>query len=153
RVATIEVTTNVPDVDIAVDDVSVGRTPFPSPLVVSAGRRRVTAARPGRPPVTQIVELAGGDARKVVLYVAADEPAAPDTVTPPLRRVPVVPWVVTGVLAAGAIVTGPLALVSWNTLKSDRAVYPGANKDQISSDHTKTVALAATTDVLIGAAL
>ncbi len=62
------------------------------------------------------------------------------------------PWVVTGVPVAGAVVTGSLALVSSSALKTDLATVPG-NADQISSDHSKTFAIALTTDVLIGAAV
>ncbi len=38
RVASLEVTLNLPDVEISVDDVPVGKSPLPAPLVVSAGR-------------------------------------------------------------------------------------------------------------------
>jgi hypothetical protein len=159
RVATLEITTNLGDVDIAIDDVPVGKTPFSAPLLVSAGRRRVTASRAGKPPVTQVVELAGGDARKVALQVADDAapvpvPVAPPTETPapPPRPVPVAPWVVTGVLTAGAVVTGALALGASSTLKTDLATY-GIDPKTVTSDHTKTFALALTTDLLAGSAI
>jgi hypothetical protein len=148
RVASLEITTNLPDVEIAVDDVPVGKTPLSTPLVVSAGRRRVTATRPGKPPVTQIVELAGGDAKKLSLAVAVDE--GPEAPVP--TKVPAAPWVVTGVLVAGAVVTGSLALTSSSALKTQLNTVPG-NAGTISSDHSKTFALALTTDILIGAAI
>jgi Tetratricopeptide repeat len=144
RVATLEVTTNLPDVEIAVDDVPVGKTPLAAPLVVSSGRRKVTATRAGKPPVTQVVELAGGDVKKLALAVADDGPVE--------TRVPVAPWVVTGVLVAGAVVTGVIALGASSAVKADLAAVPG-NASQIASDHSKTFALALTTDILIGAAV
>jgi hypothetical protein len=148
RVATIDVTTNVPDVDIAVDDISMGKTPLTAPLLVSAGRRRVTATRAGKPPVTQVIDLAGGDNKKIALTVAADD----GPVEPPSGKVPAAPWIVTGVLTAGAVVTGILALSASSDLKNALNTTPGSS-DTISSDHSKTFALALTTDILIGAAI
>ncbi len=148
RVANVEITTNLPDVEIAVYDVPVGKTPLPAPVLVSAGRRRITATRAGKPPVTQVVELAGGDMKKIALNVADDAP-----VVEAPAKVPAAPWVVTGLLAGAAIGTGAAALASSSTLKSDLAVFPNASSSQIASDHTKTFALALTTDVLIGAAV
>jgi hypothetical protein len=118
--------------------------------MVSAGRRKITATRPGKAPVTQLVDLAGGDSKKVALVVAGDDVAEPVT---PSRGVPAAPWIITGVLGVGAIVTGSLALSASSTLKTDLGVYPNANPDQITSDHSKTFALALTTDILIGAAV
>lgn len=148
RVASVDVTTNVPDVEIAVDDVVVGRTPLPAPLVVSAGRRKVTATRAGKPPVSQILEIAGGDSKKIALVVA-------DDVEPPAGggKVPAAPWVITGVLTVGAIVTGSLSLASSSDLKSKLGTYPNANPDDITSARNKTFALALTTDILIGSAI
>ena len=149
RVATLDVTTSVPDVEIAVDDVSMGKTPLAAPLVVSAGRRRLTATRPGKPPVTQIVELAGGDAKKLVINLP-DDGGGPE-VAPP-AKVPAAPWVITGVLTAGAVVTGALALGASGTLKTDLTTG-GIDQGTLNSDHSKTFALALTTDILIGAAI
>jgi hypothetical protein len=59
---------------------------------------------------------------------------------------------VTGVLTAGAIVTGALALTSSSALKNDLSTIQTTNSN-ISSDHSKTFALALTTDILIGAAI
>jgi hypothetical protein len=127
----------------------VGKTPLSAPLVVSAGRRRLTATRAGKPPVTKIVELAGGDARKVALILPDDAPAGPEAAP---AKVPVAPWVVTGVLAAGAVVTGVLALGASSQLKTDLTTG-GITQGTLSSDHSKTFALALTTDLLIGAAV
>src|SRR5262249_20193858 len=72
RVAQLDIVVAARDVEIAVDDVPVGKTPLPGPLMVSAGRRRITATRPGRPPVTQIIDLAGGDSRRLAITLPAD---------------------------------------------------------------------------------
>jgi hypothetical protein len=157
RVATLDLTTNLPDVEITVDDVLVGKTPFAAPLMLSAGRRRIVASLPNRPLVTQVLELAGGDTKKLALTMP-DEPRPTDQRPPPASgpsaRV-VVPWVITGVLGVGAIVTGSLALASASDTNSKLGTYPNPNpaaaSDAISSAHSKTVALGVTTDVLLGA--
>jgi hypothetical protein len=150
RVASVEVTVNVADVEIAVDDVPVGRSPLAAPLVVSAGRRKISATRAGKPPVTQLLELAGGDSKRLSLVVPDDgAPVSPA----PSGKVPAAPWVVTGVLTAGAIVTGALALGASSSLKDKLNVYPNASPSDISSAHSTTFAFALTTDILIGAAV
>lgn len=145
RVATIEVTTRAPGVEITVDDVARGRTPLT--IVVSAGRRKVAANQPGKPPVVQVIDVAGGDTKKVTLEVA-DEPKEQDKP----RSVPPAPWIVMGVLTAGAVVTGSLALGASSGLQDELAKRPG-DKDAISSAKSKTFALALTTDILAGSAL
>jgi hypothetical protein len=144
RVATLEVTATLPDVDIAVDDAPAGKTPLAAPIVVSAGRRRITASRGGKVVATEFVEVAGGDTRKVALTIAEEPPAA--------ARTPVVPWVITGVLTAGAIGTGAGALVSWGSTKDALKAVPG-DSNAITSDHTRTFALGLATDILVGAAV
>lgn len=148
RVATIAVASRTPGVDIAVDDVPMGRTPLAGPLTVSAGRRKITASRPGKPPVTQIVEVAGGDSKSIALDIAGDAPGEAEKP----RSVPVAPWVVTGVLAAGAVVTGVMAVGASSSLKDELAKMPG-DAGAISSAHGKAFALGVTTDVLAGAAI
>ncbi len=151
RVASLELTTNLPDVDVSVDDVPVGKTPFAAPLMLSAGRRKVVASLPNRPPVTQILELAGGDTKRLALTMPEPSSLPPSG---PSARV-VVPWVITGVLGAGAIVTGSLALSSESDTNTKLATYPNPNpaatSSAISSAHSKTAALGVTTDVLLGA--
>jgi hypothetical protein len=149
RVATLDITTTVPDVELFIDDVSVGKTPLPGPIVVSAGRRKLTATMAGKPVVSQVVELAGGDSKKLPLTITDD--AKPGTSPEEQRSVPVAPWVVTGVLAAGAVVTGALALVASSDLKTQLGMLP-ANPDDIKSAHGKAFALALTTDILVGTA-
>ncbi|APR74771.1 PEGA domain protein [Minicystis rosea] len=146
RVATIDVMVRIPGVEITVDDVPAGRTPLAAPITVSAGRRKITASRPGKPPITQIVEVAGGDAKKIAIEITDDaEPEKP-------RSVPAAPWVVTGVLTAGAVVTGVLALGASSSVKDELAAMPG-DASKISSAHGKAVALGITTDILAGAAI
>jgi hypothetical protein len=90
RVARVLVTTNVDDAEIAVDDVVVGKTPLASPLVVSEGRRRIGAAKPGYASVVRTVDVAGKDSTEITLRLAPLEPAlaphAAVVIAKPARR-------------------------------------------------------------------
>jgi hypothetical protein len=152
RVARLDVVTSEPGATIAIDDVAVGTTPFEEALLVSAGRRKVTATKPGSQPVIQVVELAGGDTRTVKISLSAVatrvEVVMPADTQSSGPRVPIVPWVVTGGFAIGATITGILALGASSDLKTKINTFPG-NADEISSARSKTAALAAVTDVLL----
>jgi len=68
RVARVEVTTNVPDAEVFVDDVLVGRTPLAAPLAVSAGRRKISALKGGLMAM-RLVDVVGGDSTTVALEI------------------------------------------------------------------------------------
>jgi hypothetical protein len=146
RVATLEVSTAVPGVEIAVDDVSVGKTPLAAALTVSAGRRKVTATRPGKPPVTQVIEIAGGDTKKLLLDIPDDAPVEE------WSRVPVaLTWTATGLLAVGTAVTGALALGASSDLKAALDPAKPGDQSKIDSAHSKASAMAIAADVFLGA--
>jgi hypothetical protein len=163
RVAKMIFVTPIADVEITVDDVSVGKTPFDGPVIVSAGRRKIVASKAGRPSLTKLIDVAGGDTLSVPLALAEAEgapapapspapaPGTPGAPRTPPASVPVWPWVATGALAAGAVVTGILALGASSDLRGKLDAFP-ANPDDITSARGTTKALALTTDVLIGAA-
>lgn len=89
RVANLEITTNVPDAEIAIDDVPIGKTPLPKPVLVSAGRHKVSASKDGRIPATKVVDIAGTDTLRVSLELA--ETSGPTVVTPPVGETPTTP--------------------------------------------------------------
>ncbi len=178
RVARIEITTNAPGAVVSIDDVEVGSWPLPGPVLVSAGRRKISAVR-GRAFATKMVDLAGGDKSEVLLELvepAAPVPSAGSSATPPKRTIPTasasaappdtpppappqagrsVPWglwAATGALTGAAVVTGVFALRSSNDLADKRErVNVGADALHEASSHTE--AFAVTTDILAGAAL
>ncbi|WP_437577888.1 hypothetical protein [Sorangium sp. So ce887] len=171
RVATVALSTSVPDMEIAVDDVPVGRTPLAEPLLMSAGRRRIVAAAAGRPAVTRVIDVAGGDQVELRLEIpdaqaqqavragprlVAPSPEQPgvamDRASRQERSVPVLPWIATGALAAGAAVTGVLALGASRALGAELADFPG-DAQAIERARTRTATLAVTTDLLAGAAV
>ncbi|MGK3967249.1 hypothetical protein WMF38_24130 [Sorangium sp. So ce118] len=171
RVAAVAVSTSVADVEIAVDDVPAGRTPLSEPLLMSAGRRRIVAAAPGRPAVTRVIDVAGGD--QVALQIEIPEAPPPQAALPGPRlaaappeqpgvpvdrssrrelRVPVLPWITTGALVAGAAVTGVLALGASSDLGAALGAFPGDAR-AIERERTRTATLALTADLLAGAAV
>ncbi|WP_437677402.1 hypothetical protein [Sorangium sp. So ce131] len=168
RVATVALSTSAPGVEISVDDVPAGRTPLAEPLLMSAGRRRIVAEAAGRPPVTRVIEVAGGDRVELRIELppapapqAAGDGARPAAAQPgasvdraprPERSAPVFPWIATGALAAGAAVTGVLALGASSDLEAALGELPGDAR-AIERERTRTATLALTADVLAGAAV
>lgn len=162
RVATLRISTSLPGAEILIDDVAQGTTPLAAGVLVSAGRRKVTARIEGSAPVTKIVEIAGGDSTDVMIDLGA-APAASSSTTPPSttaatpveappggRKVPVLPWVLTGVFAVGAGVTGGLALAASSDYKTKLDTF-GTSRDELDGAGGTMRALAVTSDVLWGA--
>ncbi|WP_441289185.1 PEGA domain-containing protein [Sorangium sp. KYC3313] len=169
RVATVEISTSAPDVEISVDGVPAGKTPLPEPLLMSAGRRRIAAEAPGRPAVLRVVDVAGGDhVRLTIELPEARAPQGPaegaggapaplgalrmDRAPRQQRSVPVFPWLATGALAAGAAATGVLALGASGDLDAELDRYPGDAR-AVERARARSEALALTTDLLAGAAV
>jgi hypothetical protein len=146
RVAVITVEAKEAGTTIAVDDVPVGRTPLEEPVLVSAGRRRITATVAGRPPVTRVVDVAGGDAPTITLDVPASEVKVV-TLERPSIAPPAIAWGATGLVLTAAVVTGVAALGASGDLKDKLAAFPGDSR-AIASAHAKTAGLALATDLL-----
>ncbi|WP_437756566.1 hypothetical protein [Sorangium sp. So ce1389] len=172
RVATVDLSTSVPGVELSVDDVPVGKTPLAEPLLLSAGRRRIVAEAPGRLAVVRVIDVAGGDHVQLRIElpdaraargdgegagsVPAPSPAQPgaavDRAPRQNRSVPVLPWIATGALAAGAAVSGVLALGASADLEDELEAIPG-DAQAIKRERSRTATLALTSDLLTGAAV
>ncbi|MDI1434112.1 PEGA domain-containing protein [Polyangium sorediatum] len=165
RVATLKITTTRPGVEILVDDVIVGKTPLDTPVLVGAGKRKVTARVQGAEPVTRVIEVAGTDVVDVALEVGAGStaaaPSAGDGTNVPGagspgedkgagRHVPVVPWVITGALAVGTGIVGGLALAKSSEYRSQLDTF-GATRATLDASYGTMKNLAIATDVLLGA--
>ncbi len=72
RVATLEITTNVP-ASIEVDGIDVGRTPLAKPVVIAAGTRLVAALSAGYVPARRELTVAGETAQRLELELAPSE--------------------------------------------------------------------------------
>jgi hypothetical protein len=160
RIAKVELTVNVPSATISVDDVTVGRSPLTKPLTLSTGRHKIVVAREGFLPETRMVDLAGGDARKlevVLKEVAAPKATEPAPVTPqapqPETGMGTPFWVglgLTGVFAVGSGVTGYLALSAKND-NDDQAKTLGTTRSDLQDSQKRMDNFALATDILLGA--
>jgi hypothetical protein len=180
RVAYLDISASVDGAEISIDDVAVGKAPLAKPVMVSAGRHRVTASRDGRVAATRIVEIASGDTVDVKLELPENgsstaptpvpapgpgpDPATStvlpggDTTTPQPAApddkpgIPWIGWGITGALAAGATVCGILALSASSDLEEERGRQQ-TDADTLPDAGTKTTGLALATDILAGGAL
>jgi len=152
RIGRIQITTNVPGVDITIDDTYVGKTPLDTPVPVAAGRRKIVATKEGRAPLTRVVEVGGTESVRVdldlvsnVTTVTAEEPSSKWTT---LSTVGVI---AAGGLAAAGATTGILALKASSDLKDIR--YAGATpSSEADSKQSQVKTLSLVTDVFLGAA-
>jgi hypothetical protein len=162
RTAFLQITTNVPDAEVLVDEVVVGKTPLATPLLVDAGVHRVTVRRTGFLPKNSRVTLAGGDEQTLPLVLEVQPEEKPTIV---VQR-PVVEddsstlviagWVTTGALAAGAIVTGIMGAGEAKELKELRAADPADHNNlgaRIDSTKSNASSLLLASDVFSGAAV
>ena len=128
------------------DDVPIGKTPLSEPILVSPGRRKITATLTGYAPATRTVEVAGLDTLDVTLDLVELTPDRPASIQPgspqgpsgppkdsapaPSSRTPmIVAWVTTGALAIGAGVTGGLALSASSDLTKKRETFGSTPAD------------------------
>lgn len=164
RVASIELSVNVEGAEVSVDDLDVGETPLDTPLIVNAGKRKISVQKSGYATVTKVVVVAGGDKKQLSLELRTGstpaQPAAKGAGTPssgkpdqpkpkdePRRKIPWLWWGVTGGLAAGTTVAGVLTLGAQKDL-DDKKQHP-SGKDTLDDAATKTRTLAIVTDVLL----
>jgi hypothetical protein len=159
RVAFVEIEVNVPGAEIFVDDALVGVAPLEAPVLVSAGVRKIGAVKPPSPPASRVVELVGGDKKRVSLSLASPETrpkpdAGPRPEQPPLAAPSRTPfWVAlaaTGALGAGTAVTGVLALQERRSL--DEA-FEGTDGKAIDDTRSRARTFAVVADVLGAATL
>lgn len=180
RLGSVEIAVNVAGSRVLVDDVAVGATPLLRPIMVSAGRRRITASHAGYAAETRVLDVAGGDHATMSFELAeekpapvATSPAAPEPAplppqpvaeTPPpaaplpppetpksASTVPWVGWVATAMLASGAAITGGLALQRSQRLASDRARY-GIDPSDLERLEREATGFAIASDICAGSA-
>jgi hypothetical protein len=172
RVATVTVKVNQPGADILVDDVKVGTSPLPGPIVVSAGKRKFDAVKDGFRTTPKTEEIAGQESRDIVLDMQASTTVinvggggdggggggvvttgpGGGTTAPPEEPVPVLPitfWSLTGAFVIGTAVTGGLALSADSELQ-DMKRTPGTSTDDIDGAASKSRGLAIASDVMLG---
>lgn len=169
RVARVRINVDVPGATVLVDDVVVGETPLDNPITLSTGRRRLTLRKHGHMPVTQQLDVAGGDNLELSFTLSTAATDAPAAAQQPVQ--PVTPdrpepvreetgmgtpfWVslaATGVFASGAGVFGYLALDA-KADNEDQLKTPGTDKAELEDSKSATNRYALGTDILLGATL
>lgn len=149
--------------EVAIDDEVIGKTPLP-PQLAAVGRRKITLFKDGNQQL-RFAEVSAGETARVELkagaapIAGATAPRSDDTYSPPQTQrgssaLPVVLWVGTAALAAGAVTTGVLALGASSNLSDERGKAAGATtRTKLDDLESKTATLALVTDILAGAAI
>jgi len=83
RIAHLEIVCNLDDTELRVDDISVGRSPLASAVLVNAGPRKVTAVRPGYAVASRSITVAGGEQALVQLELDIPTEVRPSKPEPP----------------------------------------------------------------------
>jgi hypothetical protein len=161
RVAKLTVAIGVANAEILVDGVPAGRSPLAAPLLVSAGRRKISVSKPGYLPLERYVDVGGGEAKRLELElspVAAATPGGtkigtrgPATEPPPAEGgTNVGAWVSLGTtvaLAAATGVLGGLALSANGDYQDTLDTFPTTPSD-VDDARKKVRTYAIATDVL-----
>lgn len=135
RVGKVSITTSQRDCEVTVDDELVGKTPLGDPVLVSIGRRKITAVHNGRVIDTRYVDVAAGDTVNVTLSGAAaasGKPVAPEAPETGGSALLTVGWIGTAALGAGALVFGGLALKASSDLRDARNQAPSGPADTMT---------------------
>ncbi len=166
RVGRLRIVTVPAGAEISIDDKVVGQTPFDKAIVVGIGQLSVRATMPGRPPVVRTVDVAAEDDVPVTIELPEPVQTASRTQSPvPLNladRPPlaardtsswrVAGWVVTGLLAGGAITFGVLARSESQDLVTARKQFP-ADPKTLNDRANRTRSLSIVADSLAAGAV
>jgi hypothetical protein len=175
KIAIVTLTVSEADAAVLVDDIAIGKSPLGHAIALNPGFHKLAASKSGFTSEAKQVGCAGGDTLTIdlpltpIAVVPVPVPAAPVVSAPPPVVVPVAPpppapvapprssslwmgWTATGVLAAGAIVTGIAALDQSKKLTNEIDQQP-ANAGDIHATHERTVTLALVSDLLSGSAV
>lgn len=164
KVATLNLKIAVEGADVTVDDIAVGKTPLDKPLVVNAGRRKISVTKSGYAPLNRFIDVAGTEQKSLELELVpltgqggggtVDTGGKPSPLGPaeqPEGASPW-PWAAFGIAAAAGTATavlGGLALSKKSDFEDQLTTYPndaGAIDD--ARDEARTLAIAA--DVMGG---
>lgn len=142
-VAQVEVTTNVPDADISVDDVVVAKSPISKPILVNPGRRRISATKKGRVMAIKAVDIVSRDKVSVFLELGEEKQII---VLEKSRRYPWVLYGITGALAITAGITGYVSLNASNNLKDERD-RPNQSPDRLETLSSRVTTFGLVADI------
>ncbi|WP_394839197.1 PEGA domain-containing protein [Pendulispora rubella] len=152
NIASITVSSREPGLAISVDDVPAGQTPLPEKILLNPGTRRITGSKSGFLPQTKSVVLAGSDNASVSFELVALPVAGANKEKESGSALPYVAWGLTGALAAGAGITGYLALRA-NADQNDIIDHSGATSAQVEDARDKTRTFSIAADCLVAATI
>ncbi|HTJ84726.1 MAG TPA: hypothetical protein VL400_23565 [Polyangiaceae bacterium] len=157
QVATLAIEVDVPDVAIAIDGVTIGKTPLDDLVFVNPGKRTVRATLDETE--EQTLEVAKGTRTIVRFRFGKSSNGGPPTASEAPFRFPNgavgAAWVTTGLATIAALVTGPFALVTASDISDDPYLGPAIvppEGSELSDKIARARTLAIATDVLIGVA-
>lgn len=153
-VAEVTITTNVEGATVLVDDSEEGKTPIAA-FLVNVGPRKITVSKDGKSESRKIT-FAGGSKQTLDIPLAVETTIVKPIEEPKPKVEPKssyvwVGWLLTGAFTAGAVATG-IAALSINGSLKDEAFVGATPPESLDSKRGTRIALAATTDALIGAA-
>jgi hypothetical protein len=162
RIGSLRISSSRPGAQILVDDVVVGTAPLSEPVLVGAGRHKITATADGQTTPPRLVDIAGAESIDVSLALAdsggapsvkpSNGVAAGPVETRGAGAVVWAPWIITGGLAAATAVTGAIALSKSHELTVDLTTA-GISRPQLDDARSGTKTMALVTDVLLGTTL
>jgi tetratricopeptide (TPR) repeat protein len=150
KVATLQIVSKIDGTLISIDDHPVGTAPIKD-LFVNPGDRRVTASKPGFLPVTVVVTVTATEARR--LEISPTKVAQSRVVVERSNIAPVIAWTATGLLTAGAVASGIVALKAEKDLNERKDTEIGAPRGAFDDDADKVKTWAIATDALAAGAL
>lgn len=152
RIAAVTVETTPIGAEVTLNDIPLGVAPV-ARTVVDAGSLRVLASKPGYVSQTRVLALAGGDDVAVRIDLVKVPTEAPRPTSEGLPPLALGGWIVTSVLAAGAIGTGIAASAAASDFDEMRRTPIEGSAAQARADLDRqgnlTDALKITTDALI----
>jgi tetratricopeptide (TPR) repeat protein len=151
RIASLSVEVNVDGAEVFVNDISVGRSPLPDPVLVNVGTCRVRAEKSGHPSQMKTITVAGADRPRVKLElvagpVVAQQAPRPTTTITTSDMTPF--WISLGatvVLGGATAVFGALTLSANQELDQALDHFP-AQEDAVESARQDVKTMAALTD-------
>jgi hypothetical protein len=171
RAGALSITSAAADAEVRIDGTVVGKTPLAKPVPVGPGNHVVVLVVNGAA-TEKTVRIAPGETQKLEIDPQAEPPppaapppspppaAAPSpppsatTTAPPVREashgVPIIPWVITGALAAGTVTAGILTQRMNDRYSALNDIYP-ISREELDATYAKTKNLMMLTGALGGA--
>ncbi len=164
KIARIEISTNVDNAEIYIDENPVGKSPLREAILVDAGDHRIEVRRDGYQTSSRAVTLTGRENLKLDLKLAENrqvvvvsklQPAVAQQVYKIESKPPAwlwAGWLTTGALAVGAGVTGVLAASQAGDLSALRD-SPSSTSEEREATKNRARTYGITADVLAAAAV